>query len=220
MKFYLGLLFCIVSGTSFADACSETMESKAVAFAEDKVGQEVKVVKHIGGAWTEAVANNTGSSEIHVKSQDGRQFAFKVTAKQIGRSSACEVLTITEIPVASPGGAASLKLKKELLSSILNADGLSGDNCSVFAKIENGELEITFEEFGPAEAIIFQSKSTDIVSKKFGGTDASPSTLYTFSQNGVKVAVIEVVGFEDLANTEFNLYNSSNKLVRSCLYQE
>jgi len=171
-------------------------------------------VKHIGGAWTEAVANNTGSSEIHVKSQDGRQFAFKVTAKQIGRSSACEVLTITEIPVAS------LQLKKELLLSISRVDILQDHNCSVVAKVENGDLEITFHEFGPAEPIIVQSKSNDIVSKKFGGTDASPSTLYTFSQNGVKVAVIELVRYEDLGDTRFNLYNSSNKLVSSCLIHE
>lgn len=220
---FIFLALGLISGVSFAgEDCMRTMEKVVVANVHALTNQEVKITKHQSGPWTEAVGNNTGSSDISVETRDGRKYTYRVTAQQIDTSSSCNVISVNQLQ-SSPAAASnsdSLKLKKELLFAIADAsETLTGDECSVFAKLENGAMRVTFEVSGPAEAIVFESLAVDKVVKKLGGTGDS-STSYVFLRNGSKYATLAIMGYEDLSNTRFTLYDANGKQVRTCLYTE
>jgi hypothetical protein len=221
---FIFLALGLVSGVSFAgEDCKRTMEKVVIANVQALTDQTVKVTKHQSGPWTEAVGENTGSSDISVETSDGRKYTYRITAQQIGTSRSCNVLSVNQLQTSSPtaSNSDSLKLKKELLFTIADAsETLTGDDCSVFAKLENGAMRVTFEVFGPAEAIVFESKSTDSVVKKLGGTSASPTTSYIFKRNDSKYATVEIAGYEDLSNTRFTLFDANGRQVRTCLYME
>jgi hypothetical protein len=86
---------CLPPGPeAFNSPCDKRMKlaaRKAWAKAQDEKLKDVTVSYYSPGAWTEAVSDNTGSSEVTVVYDEDAWATYTVTAKQIGSSDDCKI---------------------------------------------------------------------------------------------------------------------------------
>ncbi|MCX6123737.1 MAG: hypothetical protein NTV34_03150 [Proteobacteria bacterium] len=98
MRIMVGVLLMLSPlAVHAAESCNQTMEKAVKKIVAFTTTQPVKVVKHVPGAWTEAVGDNTGSSDIYVKIEGGATIGYRVHAKQIGTTDSCRLVSVVSL---------------------------------------------------------------------------------------------------------------------------
>ncbi len=104
---FFGALYSF-SATAANSSCGIKQENAASYTIAQEIGiavQSVEVLVYIPGVWTEAVGNNAGSDVVEVKAPNKttKDMVIKryiVSAKQIGTSDDCNVISVTEDTLA------------------------------------------------------------------------------------------------------------------------